>query len=163
MGSRAGDVVAPQAAIDGQARRERHQRVRRRLVEAAVPERSPAVHRALLGRVEAGQLAQVGGEALAVRSPARRHAHQRVVAGDRAEQPGDRAAVEGRGDDVGAARWRTHDDDVAGHGDIGDPLAEHPAELLRRGDAIGLDRRQGVHGLPAGGADLDHAELVEIA
>ena len=36
---------------------------------------------------------------------------------------------------------RAHDHQVAGDGDLGDPLAHHPPQLVERRDAVGLDRR----------------------
>ncbi len=135
-------------------------------VEAAVPQR--ASRRAIACRSDARtrpSVAQVGGagELAAVGARLRRRTsacrHRRPCRAAR------RCALRSSAEATtwaqpGGVRTTTMLPDTR---DLGHPFAEHPAELVGRGDAVGLDRRQGVHGLPAGGADLDHAELVEVA
>ena len=78
-------------------------------------------------------------------------------------EAGQPRAVEGRGHHVGAARRRAHDDEVARVRDLGHPLAQHPAEVVVGGEAVGLVLGDGVGELAAGQAHLDGAEVVEVA
>ena len=49
------------------------------------------------------------------------------------------AAVERRGDDMGAAGRRSQHDEVGRTRDLGDPLAHHPAQLVDRRDPVGRE------------------------
>ncbi len=91
------------------------------------------------------------------------HDEQGVVAGDGAEHLGQAGAVEGGGDDVGRAGRGAQDDEVAGVGDLDDPVAEHPAEVVLGGALVRGQLGDGVDGLAAGDPDLDGAEVLEVA
>ena len=158
VGARAGDVVGPQAPVERQALRVGEQLVGRAALEPAVPER--------VGRQVRQSPSVVVSRPASRRSAARRararrrlvgDAQQRVVAGDRAEQPVEPAAVERRGDDVRAARRRAQDDEVGGHGD----LATH-SPITRRSWSNGTKRSVSSSGIAytdvaAGHTHLDHA------
>ena len=166
VGARAGDVVAPQPPVERQADGVRHQLVGRAAGEAPVPQRRAGRRgRRLIVAVVRARRGRAGGRPSS--SPVVRlggDAQQRVVAGDRAEQAVERrcgrAPRRRRGRSPGGVRSTTR---LAEHGDLGDPLAQHPAQLVDRREPVGLELGDGVHGLAAGHAHLDRAEVLEVA
>ena len=83
---------------------------------------SLGVTRALGGLGQAGQVPQLRGQPGAA-DALLGHAQHGVVAGHGAQQARQTGAVEGRGDDVGAAGRRAQDDQVPRVRDLGHPLA----------------------------------------
>ena len=161
VGARAGDVVAPEAAVERQARRVRHQRCVGAAFEAAVPQRRARHH--------AGPFDSMPARSRSVSAkrspPAGSVATHSIVSSPATvpSKPFEPAAVERRGDDVGAPRRRAHDDEVAGARHLGDPLPHHAAQVVERGDTLGRELGHGVHRRPARHADLDRAEILEVA
>src|SRR5713226_1997070 len=86
-----------------------------------------------------------------------------VVAGDVAEDVGEAGTVEGGADDVRGAGWGAEDDEVLAVGDLDDEVAHDAAEVVVGcGGFFGVFGEGVGHGA-AGDADLDRAELFEVA
>ena len=92
--------------------------------------------------VEPGHRRPAGRPRCAPPTPRRHHQHG-VVAGHRADHPGEAAAVEGRADDVGRTRRGAQDDQVARVVGLDHPLAQHPAEVVLGGHLLGRAARAG--------------------
>src|SRR3954447_18981680 len=90
-------------------------------------------------------------------------AHQRVVTGNRADQPAHSGTVDCRCNNMGASGWRSQHDDVGRNLDLGNPFAEYAAKLILRRDARRLVLRDRVDRLPSGHPHLDRTEILQVA
>ena len=141
-----------------------HQRVGRAAGEAAVPER-PAGRPAWRAGAAVGRSSMSverrpgprGGRRVADRAVDRGRRRTAACRRRRPCRAGRRAPLRSRAD---ATTWAqpgrgAQHDEVARARDLGHPLPQHPAQLVDRGDAVGLELGHGVHGVPARHAHLD--------
>ena len=90
--------------------------------------------------------------------------HQdRVVTRDRTQHAVERAAVEGRGHHVRAARRRANHHQVARTVDRSDPLAHHPTQVVHRRRRDGRCRGDDDSSRAVQVAHLDGAQVLEVA
>ena len=87
----------------------------------------------------------------------------RVVAGHGAHDLFQPAAVEGGADDVGRARWRAQHHQVPRVRHLDHPLAEHPPQVVLGRDLVRGQLGERVGRLAPRQADLDRAEVIEVA
>ena len=111
---------------------------------------------------EAGEVGELGGD-LGAADALGGDDDQGVVAGDGAEDVGQRGPVEGGADDVGRAGRRAQDDEVGRVGDLDDPLAQHPPQVVLGRPLLLRELGDGVDELAAAGPHLDGAEVLEVA
>ena len=148
VGPRAGDVVAPQAAVERQADGVGHQGVGRAAGEAPVPERRRRRVVWLSHRRRPARRAGAGGRPGRRRSSPGPATHSSVsspaTVPSRPSRPLRSSAEATTWAQPGGVRSTTR---LADDGDLADPLPEHPAQLVERRDAVGLQLGQGVDGL----------------
>ena len=113
-------------------------------------------------QIESGHGGQTLGHG---RAPGRFRGHHQhgVVTGDRPDHPGEAAAVEGRAYDMGRTRRGPQHDQVARVVGLHHPFAEHPPQVVLGCDLVGGQLGEGVGGLATGQADLDRAQLLQVA